>query len=144
MIEKNNQPVQATGSCLCGAVRYEIHGELLSVLNCHCSKCRRFHGHIGAYTAADRDHLIITRDDGLKWYPSILDETPNVYRGFCRECGSNLFWDPRGSDTISITAGSVDEPNDLETTRHVWVSQKPDYYPIEDDLPQHDEGYSRN
>ena len=141
---KSNNSVQATGGCLCGAVRYEIHGALLSVLNCHCSKCRRFNGHIGAYTATHRDNLIITCNDGLKWYHSILDETPNVYRGFCKECGSSLFWDPRQSENISITAGSLDEPTNLKTTDHVWVSQKADYYNIDDNLPQHDEGYGRN
>jgi hypothetical protein len=141
---KDNNTIQATGGCLCGAVRYEIHGELLSVLNCHCSKCRRFNGHIGAYTATHRDNLIMTRNDGLKWYQSILDETPNVYRGFCKECGSSLFWDPRESDNISITAGSIDEPTNLKTTDHVWVSQKADYYKIDDDLPQHKERYDRN
>ena len=141
---KNNNSIPVTGSCLCGAVRYEIHGALLSVLNCHCSKCRRFNGHIGAYAATHRNNLIITRNDGLKWYQSILDETPNVYRGFCKECGSSLFWDPRESDNISITAGSIDEPTNLKTTGHVWVSQKADYYTIDDDLPQHDKGYGRN
>jgi len=125
-------------------VKYEIRGELLSVLNCHCGKCRRFNGHIGAYTATRRENLIITRDDGLKWYESISDETPSVYRGFCKECGSSLFWDPRESDKVSVAAGSIDEPTNLKTSRHVWVSQKADYYEIDDDLPRHRERYDRN
>lgn len=141
---KSKNSIQATGGCLCGAVKYEIHGELLSVLNCHCSKCRRFNGHIGAYTATHKDNLIITCNDGLKWYHSTLDETPNVYRGFCKECGSSLFWDSRESHNISITAGSIDEPTNLKTAHHVWVSQKADYYKIEDYLPQHNKGYDRN
>jgi len=141
-INTRNSP-RATGGCLCGAVRYEIHGELLTVLNCHCSKCRRFNGHIGAYTATERDNLTITRDDGLKWYHSTLDETPNVYRGFCKECGSSLFWDPRKSKNISITAGTIDNPTNLKTAHHVWVSQKPDYYTIDDDLPQHEKSLDR-
>lgn len=143
MNNKNDKPVQATGGCLCGAVRFEIRGELLAVLNCHCSKCRRFNGHIGAYTATLRDNLTITDTDGLKWYRSTLDETAEVYRGFCKKCGSSLFWDPRENENISIAAGSIDEPTPLTTTAHVWVSQKGDYYTIEDDLPQHGEGRSR-
>jgi hypothetical protein len=136
--------IKAKGGCLCGEVKFEIHGELLSILNCHCSKCRRFNGHIGAYTATHRENLIITCNNGLKWYRSILDETADVYRGFCKECGSSLFWDPRESDNISITAGSIDEPTNLKTSHHVWVSQKGDYYEIDDDLPQHSETYVRN
>ena len=34
----------ATGGCLCGAVRYQVHGPLRDVLICHCVECRRWHG----------------------------------------------------------------------------------------------------
>jgi len=44
---------------------------------------------------------------------------------------------------ISITAGSIDSPTKLETTRHVWVSQKADYYMICDELPQHEKKFAR-
>jgi hypothetical protein len=135
--------IQVEGGCLCGAVRYAVHGKLMPVINCHCSKCRRFHGHVGAYTATRRENLILVKPDGLKWYRSVLDETPDVYRGFCRECGSSLFWDPRGKPLISIAAGSLDPPTNLSTERHVWLSQKPDYYTLTDDLPQHAERYGR-
>ena len=143
MTQDESRTPRATGGCLCDAVRYEVHGDLLGVVNCHCSKCRRFNGHIGAYTATKRENLVVTKDDGLQWYRSVKDETPNVHRGFCRECGSSLFWDPRDKPHISIAAGSVDEPTGLETYRHVWTSQMGDYYQIADDLPQHEERYAR-
>jgi hypothetical protein len=135
--------VRATGGCLCGAVRFEIHGELLPVINCHCSKCRRFHGNVAAYTSTKRKNLILTREEGLKWYRSTLDETPDVHRGFCEECGSSLFWDPRGEENIAIAAGALDPPTHLKTTRHVWLDQKGDYYEITDDLPRHEGRFSR-
>jgi hypothetical protein len=139
-----NSEIKAAGGCLCGAVRYQVHGALLGVVNCHCSKCRRFHGHVGAYTATRRENLIMIKSEGLKWYRSIQDETPDVYRGFCRECGSSLFWDPRGKQNISIAAGSLDPPTNLSTERHVWLSQKTDYYTLTDDLPQHAERFERS
>ncbi len=135
--------VRARGGCLCGRVRYEIVGELMPVVNCHCSKCRRFHGHVGAYAATRREHLVLAEASGLKWYHSVQDETPNVYRGFCMECGSSLFWDPRGKQQISIAAGSIDPPTGLDTECHVWLSQKTDYYTITDGLPCHEERFAR-
>ncbi len=115
----------------------------MDVVNCHCSKCRRFHGHVGAYTITDRENLILVRSDTLKWFRSTTDETPNVYRGFCKQCGSSLFWDPRDKARISIAAGSLDGPTDVKTIAHVWVSQMGDYYKISDDLPQYKERFPR-
>jgi hypothetical protein len=136
--------VRAAGGCLCGRVRYEVLEELLPVVNCHCSKCRRFHGHVGAYSATRRENLVLVEAKSLKWYRSIQDETPDVHRGFCEECGSSLFWDPRGKPFISIAAGSLEPPTGLHTERHVWLSQKTDYYELTDGLPHHDERFGRS
>jgi len=133
----------ATGGCLCGGVRYEIRGELLDVFYCHCSKCQRFHGNYGAYTSAYRQDLVFFKSETLTWYRSTTDETPNVHRGFCGECGSSLFWDPRGKPRISIAAGSLDPPTGLSGAAHVWVSQKGDYYEITDELMQYEERFAR-
>ena len=127
------------GRCLCGQVQYEIHGALRGIVNCHCSKCRKFHGSHGAYTSVKTKNLTTISKTSLKWFKSPTDETPNVHRGFCSECGSSLFWHPKDQPYIAIAAGSLDLPTNLKTIGHVWCSQKADYYKIEDDLPQFDE-----
>lgn len=127
---------RAGGGCLCSAVRYEIVGRLRDVIDCHCWKCRRFHGHTAAYTSVRREQLKLVAQSGLKWYRNITDEKYDVYRGFCAECGSSLFWDPRGAPNIAVAAGSLDQPTGLKTIGHVWVSQAADYYTIADGLPQ--------
>lgn len=132
-----------TGGCLCGGVRFEVRGPLLDVIDCHCSKCRRFHGHVAAYTATNRENLVFVQSDTLQWFRSTTDETPHVHRGFCNNCGSSLFWDPRGKPRISIAAGALDAPTGLTTTGHVWVSQRGDYYAITDDLVQYDKRLAR-
>jgi hypothetical protein len=90
------------------------------------------------------DDLKFVEEDGLKWFRSIADETPNVYRGFCDQCGSSLFWDPRGEDRIAVAAGSLDEPTGLKSLGHSWVTQKGDYYEISDDLPKYVQGYGKS
>ena len=134
---------KAAGGCLCGAVRYRINGDMRGIVNCHCSKCRRFHGNFGAYTSIAYEDLEIVEERGLKWFKSMTDETPNVHRGFCAECGSSLFWHPRDQRYIAVAAGSLDEPTQLKTIGHVWVSQISDYYEILDDLPRHEAGWPR-
>ena len=129
------------GGCLCGAVRYEINDKLRGIVNCHCSKCRKFNGHFAAYTSIKYTSLTLLEQRGLKWYQSITDETPNVYRGFCTECGSSLFWHPRDQERIAVAAGSLDDPIKLQTIGHVWTSQIADYYQINDDLPKYEKGW---
>ena len=141
MTTESHEPVSATGGCLCGAVRYELTGPLRGVVNCHCSKCRRFHGNFGAYTSIPFKDLVLTRQQTLRWFESTTDETPNVHRGFCGQCGASLFWHPRDQERIAVAAGSLDEPTHLETIGHVWTSQIGDYYKILDELPRFQKGW---
>lgn len=124
-----------TGGCFCGAVRYET-GTLSSVVYCHCSKCRRWHGHYGAYTGSDRVHFKVTEERGLKWH----QVSAAVRRGFCGECGSSLFFDEHG-DPMGIAPGTLDEPTGIKSKAHIFVGSKADYYAVpEDGLQRHDEG----
>ena len=118
-----------TGRCACGAVRFEVTGELTKVTYCHCSKCRRWHGHVGAYAAVDRGGFRLVEQRGLAWYAA--NET--VRRGFCRECGSSLLWDEEGDGHVAICVGTLDAPTGLESKAHIFVGSKGDYYELPDD-----------
>lgn len=79
-------------------------------------------------------------DHGLRWFAS-PDSDADARRGFCAECGSSLFWDPPHRDTISIAAGTLDEPTRIAVASHWYVSQVGDYYELPDDgLPRHERG----
>jgi hypothetical protein len=133
-----SEPVQATGGCLCGSVRYEVRGPLRDVLTCRCIECRRWSGHVFAATAARREHLVLLESGSLRWLESPHSES-NARRGFCSECGSSLFWDAPVRETISIAAGSLDEPTGLRLIGHVYVSQTADYDELpEDGLPRYE------
>ncbi len=129
---------RAAGGCLCGAVRYEIHGPLREVVNCHCGQCRRSHGHVAAYTSAKREDLVLTEDRGLKWYRS----SDFARRGFCGDCGASLFWEPAGQGRVSIAAGGIDASSGLATVRNIFTAHKGDYYEIADGLDSLPEGMS--
>jgi len=123
---------RATGACLCGAVRYQLDGPLRDVENCHCSRCRRTHGHVAAYTAAPSEALSLIEERGLRWYVADGRE-----RGFCAECGANLFWRLTDSKQTSIAAGALDAPTGLRTALHIFTDSRGDYYEITDDLPRY-------
>jgi hypothetical protein len=119
---------RATGGCLCGAVRYVVGGPLRDVVACHCSHCRRTHGHYAAYSACAVADLVLLEQRGLRWY-----EDGDRSRGFCSECGASLFWRAQGRDTISIAAGTLDEPTGLSTVAHIFTRDRGDYYVIDGD-----------
>ena len=121
-----------TGGCLCGAVRYEIRGPIRDIVNCHCEMCVKIHGTFGAHSKAQKAHIAITNDAGLAWYHT----SDIARRGFCKACGTGLFWEPVSQDGTGILAGSLDDANHLTTLGHIFVAEKPDFYKITDDLPQ--------
>ncbi len=120
------------GSCLCGAVRFEMDGELEPPDACHCSQCRRQSGHYWASTNVPRDAIRIEGADNITWHRS----SEKVRRGFCAICGSVLFWDPIGHDIISVAMGAFDKPTGTDLAIHIFVADKGDYYDIADGVPQ--------
>ena len=123
------------GSCLCGAVRFEVDGELAPPDACHCSQCRRQSGHVFASTNVKRDAIRIEGEDKLSWYRT----SEKVRRGFCSTCGSALFWDPLGRESTSVAMGAFDKPTDTRLAIHIFVADKGDYYDIADGLPQNEQ-----
>lgn len=96
---------------------------------CHCSQCRRWHGHVGAYCAVEREGFEFTESRGLAWF----QQNEKVRRGFCSRCGSSLLWDEEGEKRISICAGTFDRPSGLESKAHIYVGSKGDYYELPED-----------
>lgn len=112
-------------------MRYEARRPLRDVVNCHCGRCRRTHGHVAAYTEVAAADLALVQDEGLRWYVADGRE-----RGFCRECGASVFWRRRDERNISVAAGTLDEPTGLRTVAHIFVDSKGDYYDLADDVPR--------
>ncbi len=99
------------GSCLCGAVRYEVHGEPKAVSHCHCGQCRKSHGAAFAtYGSVPREALrVVAGRAQLKGFAS----SATVLRQFCAECGSSLFWSRscgEFSGWVSVALATLDTP----------------------------------
>lgn len=120
------------GSCLCGAVKFDVYTSLPQPDACHCSKCRKHIGHFLASTDIPRSALTIHGSENITWFRS----SEKVQRGFCSTCGSTLFWDPIQRDWTAIAMGAFDLSTDTKLSKHIHVSDKVDYYDIGDGLPQ--------
>lgn len=120
------------GGCLCGAVTYSVTGGLREVTNCYCERCRRFTGHhMAATAAAVADIRIEDPTLQLTWYA-----VEGAEYGFCRSCGSSLFWRAEASPTqMSVCAGSLQPPTGLSTVEAWWASPASDYF-TRPDVPE--------
>ena len=120
------------GSCLCGAVTFEVEGELHPPDACHCRQCRKQSGHYFASTDVPRSAVTVHGGDKVTWFRS----SEKVRRGFCSICGSALFWDPMEKDWTGLSMGAFDGPTGTRLRIHIFVADKGDYYDIADGLPQ--------
>ncbi len=125
------------GRCLCGSVSFEVSGDLPAGWACHCDQCRRWSSHFLATTSPQLKDLKIHGEKNLKWYQS----SEKARRGFCKNCGSPLFFDPADKDKhqwIGISLGAFDKPTKVKLSQHIYVAEKGDYYEITDGIPQND------
>ncbi len=127
---KQNRSLSA--SCLCNGVSMTIKGQFRPVINCHCIQCTKTHGNYAAYTSVLEQNIIFKSKKTLKWFQS----SAKAKRGFCKKCGSSIFFKRLGSKAVSISAGLFRNPSKLKTISHIYVKNKRDYYKILDDLPK--------
>ncbi len=112
-----------TGRCQCGEVRYESADAPLALYVCHCSECRRQSASaFGMSLAVPRAGFRVTRG-APKFWSRAADSGGRVNCAFCPNCGSRL-WHEGASETLTIKAGSLDEPVDVSAAIHIWTSRK--------------------
>lgn len=119
------------GSCLCGAVAFEAVPPLRDVVACHCNSCRKQSGHFWATSTVPDERFRLLKDEGLAW----IATSPKAQRGFCKDCGSFLFWKPSDEARISFSMGAIDGPTGLVTVAHLLPEEAGDYYSPEGPPP---------
>jgi hypothetical protein len=124
-----------TGSCLCGAVTWNVEGKIALAHACHCTMCRKTHGTAyGAYgNGAISEFRWNGGEDAIRTYRS----SDTVVRPFCSRCGSTVpNRDPDGA-RMAIPLGSLEGPGlDLELLAHIFVASKAPWDEITDTVPQ--------
>ena len=126
-----------SGSCLCGAVSFQLTPPTSFVAHCHCSICRRAHGAAYVTWAGVKSEqlTIVTGLDDLVCYPS----SPWAIRRFCRHCGSPLFYNADHlHGEIHVAVASLSWPIDRLPQAHVYFDDHAPWADISDRLPRYD------
>jgi hypothetical protein len=124
------------GSCLCGGIRFAVHGALPGIVQCHCSLCRRSSGTSGIAKIAIAGEQMqwIAGQDLVATY-----ERPSGYgNAFCRVCGSPAPEGNRDRTRYTVPAGLLADSPALKVTEHIYVASKAHWDIIGGDAPQLD------
>jgi len=122
------------GKCLCEAIEYEISGSLGPIYNCHCSKCRRWHG------AAFRTRASINKSQ-FKWVSgsdnlSAYKSSENVTKFFCKTCGSPLISTYENNpEILGIPLGGIEGIHEINVEANIFVGSKATWYKLTDSAP---------
>lgn len=111
------------GGCLCGKVKVTARKLGREVGVCHCGICRKWGG--GPFFALEGGtDVSFDGEDNIAVYPS----SDWAERGFCRHCGTHLFYRLKENRLHFLPTGIFDNAENLVFTQQVFIDAKPAYY----------------
>jgi len=124
-----------TGSCHCGKVTFKVPQQLGDVRYCYCETCRKLSGSAFsavALIASDGFELLSGQDD-----LAVYESSPDKFRYYCGHCHCQIHAAVASQpDYVRLRLGVLDFEPDVQIVAHMWVSEKPHWHVIHDDLPQ--------
>lgn len=117
-----NSTSKLNGSCLCGSVRVEATPKSHSIGACHCDMCRKWGG-MPFLAAECEDNVRFTGDEHIAVYSS----SEWAERGFCKQCGTHLFYRLKQAGHYAISIGLFDDA-DWTLSGQIFIDRKPSFY----------------
>lgn len=117
--------MKATGSCLCEGVKFTFKLKAKHFDGCHCSMCRKWGGG-PALTVESDGEIEFVGVENLAIYSS----SEWAERGFCKVCGSHLFYrlKDKNLNFCNFNLGTIDNHEDFKFTTQIYIDAKPENY----------------
>jgi hypothetical protein len=130
-----------TGGCLCGGLRYQAEGEPSFSGHCYCEDCRKASGS-GFMPFMGFPSSAVRFSGPSRSFTSKAANGKDAVRNFCPVCGGLVFGGKVGNDdSISIYAGSLDDPSRFHPTVAVFTRNHPPWALVPPDLKVFERGY---
>jgi hypothetical protein len=117
---------EGEGSCLCGAVNFSASKASKSMGACHCGMCRKWGGGPLLVVPCESE-VSFSGEDNI----SVFDSSDWAERGFCKQCGSHLFYRLKKSHEHFIPVGLFDNQDSFSFERQACIDRKPSFYTFE-------------
>jgi len=117
------------GSCLCGAITYQIDGQLEEMGHCHCRMCQKAHGAaFGTYAMVRWDEFeVLGGEDQIGRYQS----SDIITRSFCKSCGSTLQFIRVDASAFGLAVGTLDDDPGIMPVYEIWTESKAKWCELE-------------
>ncbi len=122
--------IDASGACLCGAVRFDARGAETEYHACHCGMCRRWGG--GPFFGVGVESVTFEGEENVGRYAS----SKWAERGFCKACGTSLFYFLKPTGKYTMTLGTFDDPKAFRLAREIFIDHKLESYALAGDRPR--------
>lgn len=122
--------MSSTGKCLCGGVTFKAEGIDPHVHACHCSMCRNWTG--GPMMAASVASIEFQGEELIERYQS----SEWAERGFCKTCGTSLFYHLKEPSMYIMATGSFDDAEQFAIAGEIYIDEKPSGYNFAGDHPR--------
>ena len=116
-----NNTIQKIGTCLCGEVKIDAKEININVGACHCASCRKWGGPLLSIDCGSKVSIV------NKENVSIFDSSDWAERGFCKQCGSHLFYRLKQTNQYIIPVGLF-EGEEFIFDHQIFIEEKPEYY----------------
>ena len=114
---------EAKGQCVCGSVSFTANKMNTSVGACHCKMCRQWGG--GPFMEVDcGTDVSFSGEENI----SIFNSSDWAERGFCKNCGTHLFYRLKENKLHIIPVGIFDDDIEFVFDKQVFVEERPHYY----------------
>jgi hypothetical protein len=129
------------GSCLCGAVRFEVDRATGPFELCHCNRCRKSSGsaYLAGIVVRASDFRFVQGREHITVFELPVQEKPPAYcRPFCRFCGSPTPMPDTRGEWCELPAGLLDDDPVVRPDRHIFTEHRAAWTPRGDGLPELD------
>ena len=116
-------PAPITGSCLCGAIRFNVTAPVTDLRACHCTSCQKASGAGGSVNAVLPSAAFQITQGTPKRYDARADSGRTLYRYFCGDCGSPIYSQraTEHNNLVVVRAGLFDSKEGMRIKANIWT-----------------------
>ena len=118
-----SEAIVGKGGCLCGKVTFTARTVNPHVGSCHCGMCQRWIGGPNLSVDCGTDVTFQGQENISVYHSSDWAE-----RGFCKHCGSSLFYHLRQHNSYIIPTGIFDDNSPFIFDQQIFIDEKPAFY----------------